>query len=72
MPPPLTAEQLASQDSKDLDYRITMLEEELRVTSPDMGAIEAYRLKEAEHAQRIAELEALTAERDQVSSAQGD
>ena len=66
MPPPKTAGQLVGQDIQELEYSIAMLEEELRVMNPDMGAIEAYQRKESEHTQRLAELEALTAERDQV------
>ena len=66
MPEPKSPKQLADQDIQQLEYRIAMLEEELRVMSPDMGSIEAYRLKDAEHTQRLTELEALTAERDQV------
>ena len=34
--------------------------------NPDMGAIEAYRKKEADYATRMQELEAATAERDEV------
>ena len=66
VPGPKTAEQLQGQDVQKLEYRIAMLEEELRVMDPDMGAIEDYRRKDAEHAQRLTDLEALTAERDQV------
>ena len=43
-----------------------MLEEELKAMNPDMGAIEAYARKDAEYTARVADLEAATAERDQV------
>jgi len=46
--------------------RVTVLEEELGRMSPDMGAIEAYRKKDADYCARVQELEAATAERDEV------
>ena len=61
-------ELLAGQGIQELEYKITLLESELQIMNPDMGAMEAYRLKDAEHTQRLADLEALTAERDQVLS----
>lgn len=47
--------------------RLTILEEDLARMSPDMGAIEAYRQKEADYNSRVDQLEAATAERDGVS-----
>ena len=44
-----------------------MLEEELGRMNPDMSAIAAFQAKEAEYAQRLADLQAATAERDNVS-----
>ena len=44
-----------------------MLEEELGRMNPDMTAIAAFQAKEAEYAQRVSDLEAATAERDNVS-----
>lgn len=44
-----------------------MLEEELGRMNPDMSAIAAFQAKEAEYAQRVTDLEAATAERDNVS-----
>ena len=70
-PPLKKPEQLAALDIQELEYRIAMLEEEVRVMNPDMGAIESYRRKEAEHVQRISELDSLTAERDKVASLPG-
>ena len=43
-----------------------MLEEELGRMNPDMSAIAAFQAKEAEYAQRLADLQAATAERDNV------
>ena len=68
MPASKTPEELAGQGIQELEYKIALLESELKIMNPDMGAMEAYRLKDAEHTQRLAELEALTAERDQVPS----
>lgn len=44
-----------------------MLEEELGRMNPDMTAIAAFQAKEAEYTQRVSDLEAATAERDNVS-----
>lgn len=49
----------------------TMLEAELSKMNPDMGAIEAFKLKDAEFNDRVAELEACSGERDKVSKATG-
>ena len=43
-----------------------MLESEIQKMSPDMEAIELYRQKAADYTARMAELEAATAERDEV------
>jgi len=48
-------------------HRVAMLEEELGRMNPDMTAIAAFQAKEAEYAQRVSDLEAATAERDNVS-----
>ena len=45
-----------------------MLEEELKAMNPDMGAIEAYARKDAEYTTRVTELDAATAQRDEVCS----
>lgn len=47
--------------------RVAILEEELGRMNPDMSAIAAFQAKEAEYAQRVSDLEAATAERDNVS-----
>ena len=46
---------------------MTVLEEELARMSPDLGAIEAYRKKEADYKNRAQELESATGQRDEVS-----
>lgn len=43
-----------------------MLESEIQKMNPDMEAIELYRQKDADYTARLAELEAATAERDEV------
>ena len=48
--------------------RVTVIEEELARMRPDMGAIEAYRKKEADYSARVKELEAATSERDEAGS----
>ena len=45
---------------------MTLLEEEMNRMNPDMGAIAAYRAKEAEYSARVKDLEAATVERDEV------
>lgn len=50
--------------------RVAMLEEELGRMNPDMTAIAAFQAKEAEYAQRVSDLEAATAERDNVGTHQ--
>ncbi|KAF8072407.1 SMC4 [Scenedesmus sp. PABB004] len=55
-------------DSAEAFFRVTVLEEELRVMAPDLSAIAAYREKEADFAARQAEYAAATKERDEVRS----
>lgn len=47
-------------------FQVTVLEEQLRGMSPDLGAIEAYAAKEAELESKQGELASFTAERDVV------
>eukprot|EP00775_Hariotina_reticulata_P001241 gene1241-1581_t len=63
----VSKEQLAG-DSKEAFFKVTVLEEELRVMSPDLSAIQAYMEKEADFAAKQAEYAQVTAERDQVRS----
>ncbi len=50
----------------DFALQVTMLTEELKVASPDLDAIERWRVKEAECARRGAELETVRTEREGV------
>eukprot|EP00958_Prasinococcus_capsulatus_P029165 scaffold7377_cov389-Prasinococcus_capsulatus_cf.AAC.13 len=63
-PEPLSPEELAGCSVEDLEGQIGILEKELDGMKPDMGAIEQYRVKEAEYGQRVGELEEITATRD--------
>lgn len=47
-------------------HRITILQNEIAAMSPDLGAIERYRAKDADYSERVKELLAVTSERDQV------
>ncbi len=58
---------LSLQNVAAATCRVAMLEEELGRMNPDMSAIAAFQAKEAEYAQRVSDLEAATAERDNVS-----
>ncbi|KAL0027544.1 hypothetical protein WJX77_009918 [Trebouxia sp. C0004] len=62
----LEEEELLQLNVQQLEYRVAMLEEELGRMNPDMTAIAAFQAKEAEYAQRVSDLEAATAERDNV------
>eukprot|EP00884_Botryococcus_braunii_P019465 jgi/Botrbrau1/6201/Bobra.0344s0041.1 len=62
----LSEEEVAALDAQAIQYKITILEEELGQMAPDMGAIAAFQLKDAEYKSRLAELESSTAERNQV------
>ncbi|WIA08081.1 hypothetical protein OEZ85_007544 [Tetradesmus obliquus] len=62
----VAVEQLEGGSAQEAFFRVTVLEEELRVMAPDLGAIQAYRDKEADFAARQAEYAQVTAERDEV------
>ena len=62
----LGEEELAAQDPKEVQYRITLLEEEMQAMEVDLEAIQKYRAKDGEYAERARELEGATAERDEV------
>ncbi|XP_019848995.1 PREDICTED: structural maintenance of chromosomes protein 4-like [Amphimedon queenslandica] len=64
--PELTEEELSLLNKKDVEYQITMLEEELKQMSPNMAAIEEFKRKEALYSERLQELTDVTKERDQV------
>ncbi|KAK2077533.1 hypothetical protein QBZ16_004378 [Prototheca wickerhamii] len=68
----LTDDYLDGVDTEALQYQLTMLQEEMQRCSVDLGAIEAWRAKDAEYASRVAELERATAARDEVRRAHDD
>ena len=65
-PAPLPDAELAAADPEELRYAVGVLEEEMRGMNVDLGALEAYRAKAAEYGERVGELEAATAQRDEV------
>lgn len=65
-PAMMTDEELAEQSTQELQYRVTVLEEEMQRMNIDLGALEAWRAKDAEYVGRVSELESATAERDAV------
>ncbi|KFM26520.1 Structural maintenance of chromosomes protein 4 [Auxenochlorella protothecoides] len=67
-----TPEELAAASTEDLQYRTTLLREEMERMSIDLTAIEAWRAKDAEYGVRAAELESATAQRDEVRRAHED
>ena len=67
-PVPLNEEAMAGVDAKDVNYRITILEEEMRAMDVDLEAIAKWRAADGEYGDRARELEAVTAERDAVST----
>lgn len=65
-PCPVSTEELETANVQELQYRITMLEEEMGTMNVNLEAIEAWRLKDADHQTRVIELEQATVERDSV------
>ena len=63
---PLTEETLATASAQELQYRVTVLEEEMARMNINLEAIDAWRAADTEYATRVGELEAATAERDGV------
>lgn len=60
----LTPEEVAALDRRAIERQITLLEETLASLKPNMSAIVAFLRKEREYNQRVALLDAVTAERD--------
>lgn len=52
-----------------LQYKITMLDDEMQRMNINLEAIESYRQKDADYCERVKELEAATEERDKASDA---
>jgi len=59
-------ESLGKYDLDSVSYKIVQLEDDLAKLSPDMGAIEAFRRRESDYRDKIAELEGITVERDGI------
>lgn len=70
-PLPLSAADLAVQDPKDINYRITLLNEEMQAMEVDLEAIDKYRAADDEYAVRAQELAAITTERNEVRDPAG-
>lgn len=62
----LSEEELAALDQDKLDYDITVLSEQLQGRKPNMSAIAEYYKKEKDYLARVAELDEVTQQRDQV------
>lgn len=58
-------EQLKEMDPKQLEYQITMLQEKLQESKPNLAVIQEYRKKEELYLQRAAELDEITRQRDE-------
>lgn len=54
-----------------LQYKETVLNDEMQRMNVNLEAIEAYRQKDADYSERVRELEAATAERDTVGGGWG-
>lgn len=63
---PLVEEELGLASAQELQYRVTVLEEEMARMNINLEAIEAWRLADVEYATRVGELESATSERDAV------
>lgn len=66
------AEELDGVDPEDLQYRLTVLQEEMQRMDVRPGAVQAWRDKDAEYARRVGELEAASAARDDERRAHED
>ena len=64
--PPMRRDDLQSPLSQACLCRITMLEEELGRMAPDLGVIEEWQRKDTAYGQRLTDLEAATAARNEV------
>jgi len=62
--PELTEDQLKALDEKEVKYTLTVLEEEMGRMKPDLAALAEYRKKEEIYLSRVAELDAITGQRD--------
>ena len=58
-------EELESYSIDDAKYKVTMVEAELEKMRPDMSAIDAYKKKDSEYADRLAGLEEISSNREE-------
>ncbi|XP_041483020.1 structural maintenance of chromosomes protein 4-like [Lytechinus variegatus] len=63
--PEYTPEDLASVNTEDVQYEITVDEEQIAKMTPNLAAIEQYKKKEENYLQRVSEYEALTEKRNE-------
>ena len=63
---PLDDDQVAAESTQELQYRVTMLEEEMARMNINLEAIEAWNAADKEYLTRVNDLEAATGERDSV------
>lgn len=61
-----TPEELDELDADNLQYEVARLEGIITKNKPNMGVIEEYNRKEAQYLQRVSELEAITAKRNEI------
>ncbi|XP_021916758.1 structural maintenance of chromosomes protein 4 isoform X2 [Zootermopsis nevadensis] len=62
----LTEEDLNQVDIKELQYKVSLLEDRLRSSQPNMAAIKEYKQKENLYLQRVSELELSTERRNEM------
>lgn len=61
----LEPEALRQLDPKQLNYQLTLLEEKLAESKPNLAVVHEYRKKEEIYLQRVAELDEITSQRDE-------
>ena len=73
MPDPMfktfTEEELNQKDVHDTQYMVTRIEEDLKATKPNLGAIEEYNKKRAVYMERVKVLEDVTLKRNEMREA---
>ncbi|XP_063882710.1 structural maintenance of chromosomes protein 4-like [Scylla paramamosain] len=61
----LEPDELKELDPKQLEYQVTVLQEKLQESKPNLAVIQEYRKKEEMYLQRAAELDEITRQRDE-------
>lgn len=64
--PQLTKEELKEVDIKELQYKVSLLEDKLRASHPNVSVIQEYKQKENVYIQRVSELESSTEKRNEM------